>query len=82
MALLDNLLQIKLLSLACPVDDLGLVLLQIDVADLNQVPEVVIRPEELSLPAFQLMSNVFMREQTPHRLQWSEHIPNNPQDAQ
>ena len=62
MAFLDNLFQIKLLGLPGPVDDLCLMLLQIDVTDLNKIPEIVIGPEKLRLPALQLMANVFMRK--------------------
>lgn len=80
MALFDNLLQVKLLSLPRPVDYLGLVLLQVDVTDLDQVPEVVVRPEQLCLPALQLVIYVLMCEQAsdslrraPHHKSWSCH---------
>lgn len=59
----DNLREVELLCLPGDVHDLSFVVGQVHVVDLNQVPQVVIWPEQLCSPASQAFVDVCIRQQ-------------------
>ena len=63
-AILHNFCQLKLFSLSCDVHDLCFAVIQVQVMNFNEIPEVVIWPEKLCSPASQALIDVSICEQS------------------
>ena len=68
MALAHNLQEVQFLRLASHIHDLRLVIRGVHFVDLDQVPQVVVRPVQLGSSALQPLIYICMRQQPPKSL--------------